>query len=265
MLRNFSQRDCMRVTDIISSFESPDGAATRAARLVVAGELLAAITHDLRQPLTAIEMNVATALRRLELSPVDESSTQEAERRRGITEALRDALAEQHRMREALQVFQDLAARREPVFGSLDLAESVREVVRLVASDAAARHIRIDVVAPVDLPHILADTALVRQALLNIVLDALEATSESDHQDGPVTVTACVVDPDAVDVVVTHFGECAESTGGWGLALAREATQAHDGSLRVSGDAEHGITVTTRWPLHTPRSNRPAEGSPFDD
>jgi len=255
----------MRVSsDTLRSFESHDADATRAARLVVAGELLAAITHDLRQPLTAIEMNVAAALRRIENAPTDETPAHEAERRRGVTEALRDALAEQRRMREALQVFQDLAARREPAFGPLDLSESVREVVRLVASDAAARHIRIDVVAPVDLPHILADTALVRQALLNIVLDALEATSESTHQGGPVAITVCAPESDAVDVVVTHFGEAADSTGGWGLALAREVTQAHDGSLRVNGDPEQGVTVSTRWPVQG-HYNQPSEQRPYDD
>jgi signal transduction histidine kinase len=268
MLRASDSRDCVHVnSDIAHSFESRDGTgdATRSARLVVAGELLAAITHDLRQPLTAIEMNVAAALRRLEFAPPDESPAQEAERRRGIGDALRDALAEQRRMREALQVFQDLAARREPAFGPVDLSDSVREVVRLVASDAAARQVRIDVSAPADVPRILADPALVRQALLNIVLDALEATSESAHENGPVSVSVMSRDPESVDVVVTHFGECADSTGGWGLALARSVTQAHDGSLRVSGDPEEGITVTTRWPLHAPRYPQPRENRLFDD
>ena len=250
--------------DTLRSFDSPDADVSRAARLVVAGELLAAIAHDLRQPLTAIEMNVAAALRRLESSATDETPAQAAERRRGITEALRDALAEQRRMREALQVFQDLAARREPALGPLDLSASVREVVRLVASDATARHVQIDVVAPVDLPHILADIALVRQALLNIVLDALEATSESAQEDRPVTITVCAPQADAVDVIVTHVGQCADSTGGWGLALAREVTHAHDGSLRVSGDPERGVTVTTRWPVHA-HYNQPSEHRPFDD
>lgn len=254
-------------SDTTHSFESPDtrGDAARAARLVVAGELVAAITHDLRQPLTAIEMNVAAALRRLEPPSSDETPAQAAERRRGVAEALRDALAEQRRMREALQVLQDLAARREPSFGSLDLSESVREVVRLVASDAASRHVHIDVIAPIDLPRVSADAALVRQALLNIVLDALEATSDSTHDNGPVVVTACAPEPDMVDVVVTHFGERADSTAGWGLALARSVTDAHAGSLRVNGDPEHGVTVTTRWPVRSAASTRSRESRRVDD
>jgi two-component system sensor kinase FixL len=260
-------------SDTTRSFESaekrdaPDtrADAARAARLVVAGELVSAITHDLRQPLTAIEMNVAAALRRLDAPTPDESPAQAAERRRAIGDALRDALAEQRRMREALQVLQDLAARREPSFDAIDLSESVREVVRLVASDASARHVNIDVVAPIDLPRVSADATLVRQALLNIVLDALEATSDSEQHHAPVCVTASAAGIDAVDVVVTHFGERADSTAGLGLALARSVTDAHAGSLRVSGDAEHGVTVTTRWPVRSVPSTRSREARRVDD
>jgi signal transduction histidine kinase len=239
-------------SESVSSFESIDVSgddASRAARLVIAGELVAAITHDLRQPLTALEMNVAAALNRLELSPMDESPGHAAERLQAVADALRDALAEQRRMREALQVLQDLAARREPSFAPVDLGESVREVVRLVSTDSFARHIHVDVNAPADLPRVSADAALVRQALLNILLDSLEATSSSAHKQGPVVVTVCSQKPGTVDVVITHFGDRADTSGGLGLALARSVAGAHGGSLRVTGDSEHGVAVTTRWPI----------------
>ncbi len=45
---------------------APGSDLDRSARLVVAGELVSAITNDLRQPLTALEMNVAAAVRLLE-------------------------------------------------------------------------------------------------------------------------------------------------------------------------------------------------------
>jgi signal transduction histidine kinase len=239
------------IVETTLSFESANARAdaVRAARLVVAGELVAAITHDLRQPLTAIEMNVAAALRRLELSIPEGVSPELADSLAGAADALRDALAEQHRMREALQVLQDLAARREPSFAAVDLGESVNEVVRLVSSEASARHIRIDIVTAVDLPPVAADATLVRQALLNVLLDALEATGVSAHDDGPVVVGARAGEPGTVDVIVTHYGARTDSAGGWGLALARSVTDLHGGSLRVSGDAEQGFAVTTRWPM----------------
>lgn len=118
---------------------------------------------------------------------------------------------------------------------------------------------RIDVTAPVDLPRVTADAALVRQALLNILLDSLEATSESTHREGPVGIVVRSQLPGAVDVVVTHFGLRTDSDGGWGLALARSVADAHGGSLGVSGDPEHGLAVTTRWLVRHGADGRPRE------
>ena len=221
----------------------------RDARLVVAGELVAAITHDLRQPLTAIEMNVGAALRRLDKILLGQSPGDLIQPLQAAADALRGALDEQRRMREALQVLQDLVARREPSFAPVDLAESVREVVRLVGSDGFAKRIRVDIDAPDDLPRVAADATLVRQAFLNILLDAFEATPDSTQADAPVVVAARADASGAVDVAVTHFGVHAKSGGEWGLALARSVADVHGGSLRVSGDAEQGLTVTTRWPV----------------
>src|SRR5262249_27917787 len=70
----------------------------RASRLALAGELVAAVTHDLRQPLTAMEMNVAAAaayLRRANPAAAE-----------ALT-ALDDALAQGRRMSDARQALQD--------------------------------------------------------------------------------------------------------------------------------------------------------------
>lgn len=234
-----------------ASRETSTDAAARAARLAIAGELVAAITHDLRQPLTAIEMNVAAALRRLDPATGDEPLGPAAARIHAAAEALRDALAEQRRMREALQVLQDLAARREPAFASIDLGESVREVIRLVSSEASARHARLEANIAATIPKVAADAALVRQALLNIVLDALDATTEGAPPGGagPITITVRVPTPGWVEVAVTHVGSRADANDGWGLALARSVADAHGASLAVSGDATRGQTVTSLWPV----------------
>jgi signal transduction histidine kinase len=222
----------------------------QAARLVVAGELVASITHDLRQPLTAIEMNVAAALRLLEKSSPQDAAP-DASRASEAIAALRDALAEQRRMREALQVLQDLAAMREPSFGPVNVDTCVREVVRLVSSEAFARHIRIDIVSAGGVLTISADEALLRQALLNLLIDALEATTQSERGQGPVVVEIRPFRASAVDVVVTHYGVRREAAAvdGWGLALARSVATAHGASLTMTGDPIGGISVVTRWPV----------------
>jgi signal transduction histidine kinase len=235
--------DAIRTENVASDLD-------RAARLVVAGELVSSITHDLRQPLTAIEMNVAAALRlleRLDLSDHDAST----ERMQIAIAALHDALGEQHRMREALEVLQDLAAQREPSFGPLDLCTSVRDAVHLMASEASQRHVRFDVQCDIVLPAISADAALVRQALLSVLLEALEAASSCDEAQRTIRIEVRSSPTAGVEVTVTHFGARSSLVSNvTGLALARSVTEAHGASLAVNGDPLSGVTISTRWPLH---------------
>src|SRR6185369_7040996 len=151
----------------------------RATRLTVAGELVIAVTHDLRQPLTAIEMNISAAMQFLRrANPV----IQEA------LDALEDALGQQRRMRDALQVLQDLAVRRDPLREPCDVGAAVRDVVTLVQDDAFNRHVPVELSIAADVPLASADPMLLRQAFLNMLLDALEATSVSADKHAPVHV-----------------------------------------------------------------------------
>lgn len=222
----------------------------RAARLIVAGEMVAAITHDLRQPLTAIEMNVAAALRLIEAR--DGTPGPEPSRLMEAAAALRDALAEQQRMREALQVVQDLAAEREPAFAPLNLEKSVHDVVGLVASDAFAKHINIQIQTPEPVAHISADETLVRQALLNLFIRALDSASHA-LPTGSVIVGVHPAGAEAVETVVTHTGLRAENAvdDRSSLALARSVADAHGASLTVRDDPVLGTSVSIRWPTRT--------------
>jgi signal transduction histidine kinase len=211
----------------------------RAAQLTVAGSLVAAITHDLRQPLTALEMNIAAALHFLR-SPNAQVGD--------ALDALNDALVQQGRMRESLQVLHDLAVHREPHCETLDLVPIVRDVVLLVGSDVLARHASVELALAPSVPPVFGDASLVRQALLNIVLDALEAASLSAQPRKTVCLSVRPVE-DAVEVAVTHFGLRAEAAADdWGLALARSVVEAHHGSIALEGDADAGVRLVTRWP-----------------
>jgi len=231
-----------------NAFTSEEGEQEleRVARLIVAGELVAAVAHDLRQPLTAMEMNVSAALRLIAADGVAASAVAGE-----IVDALRDALAEQGRMRAALQVLEDLARHREPAFGSVNLVPLVHDVLRLVASEASARHIAIDVVAPPNLPPIRADETLVRQALLNLLINAIECTTAGDRPNGPITVSASTAGTRGVELTVMHFGGWRQSASGtdWALALAHAVTDAHGTSIALGGSPLAGVTATIVWPL----------------
>jgi C4-dicarboxylate-specific signal transduction histidine kinase len=213
----------------------------RAARMALAGELVAAITHDLRQPLQAVEMNVAAALYLLR---ADAQAPSEA------IAALVDAQEQQRRMSDALQVLQDLAVRREPFFEAVDAVSIVREVVRLVGTDALARHVPIGLEIVPPIPRVFGDAVLMHQALLNVLLDALEATSRSGQPSALVRVGIRREDSNVV-ITVSHVGAQLErpTVEEWGLAVARSVVATHQGSVTTDSNAEHGISVETRWPI----------------
>ena len=211
----------------------------RESRFTLAGTLVAAVTHDLRQPLTAIEMNLSAALRFLRRSPpaLDEA-----------IEALEDTFAQQRRMRDSLQTLQDLAIRRAPQREACDVTAIVREVIALVKTDANARHVPIELSVVSAPPPIYADPALLRQAFLNILVDALEATSSSEQKHEPVQV---VIRADATaEVSVAHVGLRAEATllDDWGLALARSVADAHGAVITLERTGDNAARVLTQWP-----------------
>jgi signal transduction histidine kinase len=211
------------------------------ARLAVAGELVGAITHDLRQPLTAMGMNVSAAIRLLSLTPP---------RLRDAIDALGDVLVQQRRMGEALRVLEDLSHRREPDWHAFDVVALVREVISLVRSDALARHVALELTVRGVVPPIIGDVTLVRHALLNVALTALEATSMSGRDVAAVSVTVHHAGEFA-EVIIRHPGTHQDTSDGQGsaLALARSVIDAHAATIVVKNEPGADATVIMRWPL----------------
>jgi two-component system sensor kinase FixL len=211
----------------------------RLARLATAGELVGGIAHDLRQPLTALEMNVSAAIRLIRQTPP---------RLAEAIEALTDSLEQQHRMREALQVLEDLVNHREPCCDSFDIAPVVREVIALIRSDALARHVAIELDIQDPLPPIVGDATLVRHALLNIALAALEARAPNDRETASVGVTVVAAD-DAVEVAVRRVGVRHGDVvfDASSIALAGSVTDAHGATLTLAPTADADVLIT-RWP-----------------
>jgi signal transduction histidine kinase len=239
----------------LSSAERGDGDLARVSRLIVAGELVASVAHDLRQPVTATEMNVSAALRLLTLCLDNPSSQSAKSALEEIGDALRDALAEQGRMRSSLQVLEDLVRHRQPVFTSVDVTALLQEAVQLVRSELSARHIAVDVQLRSAIPHITADALLLRQAILNVIINALDGTSASDHPGGPITI-AVSADDAAVELAVTHFGPREPTaTPDADLALARSIAEVHGASITTSGTPESGVTISSNWPVQRAASS----------
>lgn len=211
----------------------------RATRLALAGELVAAVTHDLRQPLTAIEMNLSAALLFL--------SDGEPRLDRAI-EALEDIFAQQRRMSEALQALEDLVVCREPRHERCDLTALTREAIALIRADPSMRETAIELSVGSQMPSVSGDATLIRQALLNMLLHAIDANGGRPGEPIRGAITNL---EDSVEAVFTYpkWIDGPTSTGP-GLTLARAVVAAHGATLKIDDSSESTVRVETIWPAY---------------
>ena len=214
----------------------------RATRLALAGELVAAVTHDLRQPLTAIEMNLSAAL--LFLSEAEPRTDR-------AVEALEDIFAQQRRMSEALQALEDLVVCREPRHERCDLTALAREAIALIRADPSMRDapLELSVASQTPPPSVSGDATLIRQALLNVLLHAIDASGGRPSEPIRSAITNL---EDSVEAVVTYPkpAETTATSTGPGLTLARAVVAAHGATIKIDESSESTVRVLTTWPVY---------------
>jgi two-component system, NtrC family, nitrogen regulation sensor histidine kinase NtrY len=227
--------------------------------LAAVGEFAAVLAHEIRNPLTAI---------RIDLQRVDEVSHDEA-RRRTLTDRM---LAAVRRLDRAVSGVLCVArsGRVELAPTSLrDPLEAALETARPTI-EAAQGELRTPFTAP-DLPRVLGDRAALEQLFLNLLLNAGEALDgaaprwvevqvgkSGDGLLGGETVawaevrirdTGRGIPIDQVDRVFEPLYSTKDGGTGLGLAIAERIARAHGGEIRVDSQVGRGTTMTVRLPL----------------
>ncbi|MDP2740784.1 MAG: ATP-binding protein [Pseudorhodobacter sp.] len=199
--------------------------------------MLAALSHDLRSPLTAMRL-------RVELLAEDEDSTR-----------LKALVEEMQAMVEQTLDFARAAAQGEAVQG-VDLVALLRDLV----ADAGAGHATLTAPDPVTLA--LRPTAI-RRALRNLIDNAVRYGGSAEvqlaRQAGHAIITIADHGPgvpeDQLEAVFAPFVRLEESrsrdTGGvgLGLAIARSLARAQGGDVTLANRPEGGLLATLRLPL----------------
>ena len=205
------------------------------------GDLVSVITHDLRQPLTAAELNIAAALHYLQRR---EPLSMEA------IAALLDAQGQQRRLRDAIRALHSLSEHRAPVFTTTDTVSIVWDVVRVAAAEATAHQIPMRVVVYPPIPSVAADAVLLREALLDIANDPLDAVARRAVHGSPVTIEARPLTT-SVEIVVTHAGHRPNATliENWAATLTRSVVAGRTATIAVEEDAAREVRIVTRWPI----------------
>src|SRR5207245_4492187 len=138
-------------------------------RISTMGELAASLAHELNQPLTAIMSNAQAAQRFMAANPADLEE---------VREILKDIVQDDSRASEVIQRMRGLVRKEEVAFVPLDIAEVIRDVARLVRSDAVLLNVDVALELNFGLPLVRGDRVQLQQVVLNLMLNAFDAMKD---------------------------------------------------------------------------------------
>jgi signal transduction histidine kinase len=226
--------------------ESHQKQIQQAGKLASIGELASGIAHEIRNPLAGIGAAVEV------LSEENNLNGQRAE-----------IVAEIHRqitrLNRTLHDLLEFARLRDPEIAPCDVDGFIRPMLALVRPDAQKFHIKIEERFAANLPNVSADTGQMQQAVLNILLNGVQAmpgggtltvSTESAERAGGDIVRIQVRDT-GVGIAREHlakifspFFTTKHRGTGLGLSITRTILEKHHGTIAVDSEPGKGTTVT---------------------
>jgi signal transduction histidine kinase len=214
----------------------------RKNRLAALGEMAAGMAHEIRNPLGGIQLYASL----LANDVADRPASHEL-----VVKISNGVKRLESIVSQVLQFSRDIQINPAPC----DLAEIVRQTVELAAHD------RCTVIGPRAMP-VVVDQLLIGQSLLNLALNAIEATnhdgelcieyfpppadSEAKQFHLIVRDTGPGIDPAVIDRIFNPFFTTKDSGTGLGLSIVHRVIEAHDGSIIGSNNEDGGARFEVR-------------------
>ncbi|MGE3277825.1 MAG: ATP-binding protein [Vicinamibacterales bacterium] len=230
------------------------GELERTNRLAAWADMARQVAHDIKNPLTPIQLN-AEHLRRVHAdrgNPLGDV----------LDECITNILTQVRLLRQIAGEFSSFASSPDPRPTRTSLAGIVEEVVEPYVTGLAGRVV-FDVQVPADLPDIFVDRTLVGRAVTNIIENALHAMPAGGHltltgtmaDDAGVRLairdTGVGMDADAVARIFEPYFSTKASGTGLGLTIARRNVELNRGRIEVTSERGVGTVVTLWLPVAT--------------
>jgi len=228
-------------------------------RVHTAGEMSAALAHEITQPLGAIE-NYALAARRRAGEELPDLGR--------VMELLDKVIGQATRAGDVVTRMRAMVRRHELEPTEIDVERAVRDCVDMVKTDCELRAIRIEVRPAGPLPVVVADEIHLQQVVLNLLRNAMEAVelprpgverriTVETLADGAGGVTVRVADRGPgiaegdLERVFESFYSTKPSGLGIGLAICRKLIEVHGGALWASHNPGGGAIFQFTLPATT--------------
>ena len=225
--------------------------AKRAERLAELGTLTGGLAHEIKNPLSTIQLNLQ--LLQEDLMPENPAYSRLANR-------LKVCERETGRLREILDDFLRYAGKIELQRTKIELNRLCEELVDFFWPQAQQGRVQLRMKRFGADVFVMADERLVKQAVLNLMLNAVQAMPNggelilavNDGQDEAVIEvidTGSGIEAEAISRIFDAYYSTKKSGTGLGLAMTRRIAEEHGGRVSVSSEVGKG----SNFSLHLPK------------
>ena len=229
-----------------------------ANRVATMGQLTASIAHEVNQPIAATVTNAQAALRWLGAEPPNLDELQQT-----LGRIVRDG----NRAGAVVGRIRNLIKKEPPGDERVDINAAIREVIELTRNEAMKNGVLVQSDLVEGLPPVRGDRVELQQVILNLILNAREAMSETSEGarelligagktelGDEVLVTVRDSGPGLTPATLEHLFEAFHTTKpnglGLGLSISRSIIESHGGTLSASANSPRGavfhFTLPTR-------------------
>lgn len=222
-------------------------------------EVARRLAHEIKNPLTPIQLSAERLTRKLD-KVLDADSSE------FLNRMTRTIIQQVDTLKAMVNAFSDYAKAPVLVLQSINLNQLVREVVDLYSGNAQRVRIVFEETA---LPSLMLDPHRIRQLLVNLVKNALEAIGEG-QSEGCITIRTstgiegnksvallCVLDngpgipPELLPHLFEPYVTSKHKGTGLGLAIVKKIVEEHNGTLSAKNLEPNGAMLSIRFPLDT--------------
>jgi PAS domain S-box-containing protein len=233
----------------LDSLESINTQLQVSERLAALGRVTAGVAHEVKNPLNSM---------RLWLENLKESLSPEQEP--GAQQAVQVLDKEIDRLDAVVKRFLDFTRPVELKLEATNLAELLREVIRVAQPQMQKTGVEVEELLANGVPEVWADRDLLKQAVLNLVLNAGEAMSgggelrvelarRGEMAEISVSDTGRGIPVENQQKIFQLFFTTRPGGSGIGLATAFRIVQLHNGSIDFESEAGRGTTFRIELPL----------------
>ncbi len=229
----------------------------RSEKLSALHTLSAGVAHEIRNPLSALDLN---------LHLLGDELSEEDRARPAVKKYLEVLGVEVERLKDILDNFMRFSKPLALKMEQVDLARVLHHILKLLGHEASEKNVRLEIDLPKKIPPVHGDETELGQVFLNIIINAIQAMPRG----GVLKVSASLIGEltrQTIEVRIADTGigipkqnlpklfepffTTKDYGGGLGLPITYRIVEDHGGSIHIESHEGVGTTVAVRLPSMT--------------